>query len=54
MSDTTEKPEPPGPNECCESGCGEACVWDIYYAELRKWQEAQQQEKASQIPEQNT
>lgn len=24
-----QPPEPPGENECCESGC-EACVWTVY------------------------
>lgn len=37
----TEKPQPPAPNECCESGC-DPCVWDIYRTELQKWEQAQQ------------
>ncbi|MBB3103838.1 oxidoreductase-like domain-containing protein [Azomonas macrocytogenes] len=24
-------PEPPYEGECCEGGCGEACVWEKYY-----------------------
>lgn len=35
-----EKPAPPAPNECCESGCT-PCVWDVYYEALRQWQEQQ-------------
>ncbi|GLK60287.1 MULTISPECIES: oxidoreductase-like domain-containing protein [Azotobacter] len=38
-------PEPPLEGECCESGCGEACVWEQYnearaeYARaLSEWQ----------------
>jgi cytochrome-b5 reductase len=38
---THEKPQPPAPNECCESGC-DPCVWDIYRAALQKWEQAQQ------------
>lgn len=36
----SEKPVPPAPAECCESGC-EPCVWDVYFEELRKWKEKQ-------------
>jgi cytochrome-b5 reductase len=39
-----EKPLPPAPAECCESGC-ELCVWDVYFEELRKWQERQAEQK---------
>jgi hypothetical protein len=24
-------PEPPQEGECCEGGCGEACVWEQYH-----------------------
>ena len=41
QSPITEKPQPPAPNECCESGC-DPCVWDIYRTELQKWEQAQQ------------
>ncbi|KAF7598652.1 MAG: hypothetical protein CGU28_10585 [Candidatus Dactylopiibacterium carminicum] len=23
-------PEPPGDFDCCQNGCGEACVWEIH------------------------
>ena len=36
-----DKPQPPAPDECCESGCA-PCVWDIYRTELQKWEQAQQ------------
>lgn len=39
-----EKPTPPGEYECCDSGC-EPCVWDIYYDELRAWQQARRSEQ---------
>ena len=45
MTMNLEAPIPPAPNECCESGC-DPCVWDIYYEELRKWQEQQKANKA--------
>lgn len=32
------RPEPPGPNECCESGC-DPCVYDLYHDELARWRE---------------
>ncbi|GAA0789191.1 oxidoreductase-like domain-containing protein [Marinobacterium sediminicola] len=41
-----EKPTPPADGECCESAC-EPCVWDLYYEELRQWQEEQKQQKAA-------
>ncbi|QTR49063.1 oxidoreductase-like domain-containing protein [Candidatus Thiothrix anitrata] len=42
QSPITEKPQPPAPNECCESGC-DPCVWDIYRAALQQWEETQRQ-----------
>lgn len=39
-----EKPEPPGDNECCDSGC-DPCVWDIYRKDLEKWNRIQQKRK---------
>jgi len=27
-----EPPEPPHDGECCESGCGDLCVWERYNA----------------------
>ncbi len=38
-----QKPIPPAPNECCESGC-DPCIWDIYRNKLRKWEQAQVQQ----------
>lgn len=35
-----EAPTSPEPNDCCGNGCV-PCIWDIYYEELRKWQNAQ-------------
>ncbi len=32
------EPMPPGPNECCESGCP-ICVLDLYADELRDYRE---------------
>ncbi|GLC36150.1 hypothetical protein PLESTB_001375100 [Pleodorina starrii] len=30
------KPNEPGPEECCQSGCN-TCVWELYLEELAKW-----------------
>lgn len=38
-----EKPIPPEPHECCESGCGEYCVFELYLDEKRKYDEQQAQ-----------
>ncbi|KAJ1833297.1 hypothetical protein LPJ63_002853 [Coemansia sp. RSA 2711] len=31
------KPEPPGKDDCCMSGC-EYCVWDLYDEDMREYQ----------------
>ena len=40
-----EAPTPPEEHECCGNGCA-FCVWDLYYEELRSWQERQQDKPA--------
>jgi hypothetical protein len=45
----SEKPLPPGDNECCESGC-DRCVWDIYREEVQAW-EAQQKSQPNAAPD---
>ncbi|RLA22415.1 MAG: hypothetical protein DRQ61_06385 [Gammaproteobacteria bacterium] len=40
-----EKPVPPGPSECCESGCGDVCVWSVFHAERLKWLDTQKQQE---------
>lgn len=35
-----EPPTPPGDGECCESGCGEACVWARYQEALDRYRQA--------------
>ncbi|KAI9475213.1 hypothetical protein LPJ78_005064 [Coemansia sp. RSA 989] len=32
------KPEPPGREDCCMSGC-EYCVWDLYDEDMREYQQ---------------
>ncbi|UNU72691.1 oxidoreductase-like domain-containing protein [Moraxella nasovis] len=32
------KPEPPEDYECCNSGCEELCVFEIYRQESAEWQ----------------
>ncbi len=32
-----EKPYPPADDDCCGGGACNPCVWDYYYAELKKW-----------------
>jgi hypothetical protein len=36
-----EKPDKPTPNECCGGGSCCPCVWDDYFAKLKRWQEYQ-------------
>lgn len=33
------RPSEPGPEDCCNSGC-EKCVWEVYYADLKAFEEA--------------
>lgn len=33
-------PTPPNEYECCEGGCGEACVWEKYYLEREQYAKA--------------
>lgn len=33
-------PDPPEEGECCESECGEACVWTAYYEARADWERA--------------
>lgn len=47
MSTMTQRPQPPGANECCEGGCS-TCVWDRYYDEMRDWQAEQAALKAKE------
>ncbi len=35
-----EAPEPPGDGECCQSSCGEACVWEKYYIAREQYAQA--------------
>ncbi|GAA6204675.1 MULTISPECIES: oxidoreductase-like domain-containing protein [Thalassotalea] len=48
MSELLEKPQPPAEGECCDRACT-PCVWDLYYAERKKWrlQQVELQEKAA-------
>ncbi|MFG6447635.1 oxidoreductase-like domain-containing protein [Roseateles sp. BYS180W] len=33
-------PEPPQePDNCCDSNCGAACVWETFYAEMGYWRD---------------
>ncbi len=50
MTSMTERPQPPGASECCESGCAR-CVWDTYYDEMRVWKEQQAAAKAAEAEE---
>lgn len=50
MTELLEKPLPPADGECCDSACT-PCVWDIYYAERKKWRLQQVELKEKQAKE---
>ncbi len=33
-----QEPVAPSDDECCESGCGELCVFEIYYEQKRLYE----------------
>ena len=47
MTDLMKKPQPPADGECCDNACN-PCVWDNYYAELKKWRLQQVELKAAE------
>ncbi|UXZ04888.1 oxidoreductase-like domain-containing protein [Moraxella nasicaprae] len=48
------KPEPPEDWECCQSGCGDNCVYEIYAKEKQAYeaQQAQLNHKNTTTPHQ--
>ena len=49
MTDTDTAPiapERPADGECCESGCGDACVWQKYYVARTAFEQAQREWQA--------
>ncbi|TDP12645.1 oxidoreductase family protein [Roseateles asaccharophilus] len=32
-------PPPEEPDNCCDSGCEAACVWETFYAEMGYWRD---------------
>jgi Oxidoreductase-like protein, N-terminal len=30
---------PPEPDNCCDSGCEAACVWETFYADMGYWRD---------------
>lgn len=47
MDNQLNEPQPPEHWECCEGGCGDACVWQIYYREKAAFERSQ---KPKEIP----
>ena len=41
MTTINPKPQPPADDDCCGGGACCPCVWDHYYAELKKWRIAE-------------
>ncbi len=41
-------PEPPGDNECCESGC-ERCVWTVHAEAMDAWRAAHAEWKLREL-----
>ncbi|KAI8459884.1 hypothetical protein BY996DRAFT_6409829 [Phakopsora pachyrhizi] len=42
------EPQPPGPEDCCMSGC-EVCVYEVYQSELEEYLRKKEQEKIKQF-----
>lgn len=51
MTQTDLLPEPVAPAEweCCQSDCGEACVWQMYYREKAAYEAQQQSLKSDKV-----
>ncbi|OOR89452.1 hypothetical protein B0181_07185 [Moraxella caviae] len=51
--DIPPPPEPPESYECCDSGCGEFCVFEIYREQKAQY-DAKYGELLKKLAEQNT
>ncbi|WP_100100516.1 oxidoreductase-like domain-containing protein [Snodgrassella alvi] len=49
IPELSTRPVPPEDWECCNSDCGDACVWQIYYREQAAY-EARQAQPATSSP----
>ncbi|MFC3608289.1 oxidoreductase-like domain-containing protein [Stutzerimonas tarimensis] len=41
-------PSPPADGECCESECGDACIWTDYYEARARYEQALAEWRARQ------
>ena len=53
MAESLKKPTPPADDDCCGGGACNPCVWDRYYAELKKWRLQQVEVKEKQASSKN-
>ena len=47
-SELLPEPIPPEEWECCNSDCGEACIWQLYYREKAAYTAQQNKLKSKQ------
>jgi hypothetical protein len=50
MQKLIDKPIPPDSNDCCGNGCS-PCVWDLYYEELERWRQQEEQRQQQTAPQ---
>ncbi|MBO9489679.1 hypothetical protein J7384_04805 [Endozoicomonas sp. G2_1] len=54
MTTINPKPQPPADDDCCGGGACCPCVWDHYYAELKKWRIAEAARKEALAKQEQT
>lgn len=47
-------PEMPESYMCCESGCGDACIFEIYYQEKQAYEMLLRQQEAAEMASKTT
>lgn len=44
-----QEPVPPDDGDCCQSGCGDYCVFELYLDEKRAYEEQQRRLKQASV-----